>query len=89
MFRHLSKGGLGSWRLSCDIPSQMTLHVTLVLAAGFLALALFAGWRGARPPDPMRGPRMIPWRPIMVGSALGLILMLVHVVNLFGVQTGR
>ncbi|MCR5878755.1 hypothetical protein LRS04_10610 [Phenylobacterium sp. J367] len=67
----------------------MSLTLTLSLAAVFLALALFAGWRGARPPDLMKGPRLIPWRPIMVAGALGVIVMLVHAVNLLGVTTGR
>lgn len=67
----------------------MSLTETLALAAAFLALAVFAGWRGARPPNPLKGPRMVPWRPIMVAAAVGLILMLVHAVNLLGVTTGR
>ena len=45
------------------------------LAAGALALvAVFAGWRGARPPNLRRGPRMVPWRFLMVLSATGAIL---------------
>jgi hypothetical protein len=47
----------------------------LALAAAFAALAVFAGWRGARPPNPMKGPRMIPWRLIMVTSAAAAILL--------------
>jgi hypothetical protein len=31
---------------------------------------------------------MIPWRPIMVASAVALLLFLVHLVNLLGVTTG-
>ena len=62
----------------------MDLHATLVACAG-----VFAGWRGARPPNPHKGPRMIPWRLIMVTAAAGLLLMLVHAVNLLGVTTGR
>ena len=67
----------------------MTLSTTLALAAGFLALAVFAGWRGARPPDFTKGPRLIPWRGIMVFAAAGCLLFLVHAANLMGVQTGR
>ncbi|HEY8617197.1 hypothetical protein [Phenylobacterium sp.] len=67
----------------------MTLTVTFAAAAAFLGVAVFAGWRGAQPPNPLKGPRLMPWRPIMVAAAVGLILMLVHAVNLLGVQTGR
>lgn len=67
----------------------MDLQMTLAAAAGLAALGLFAGWRGARPPDPHRGPRMIPWRFIMLLAAAGAILMLVHAVNLMGFTTGR
>ncbi|ACG79180.1 conserved hypothetical protein [Phenylobacterium zucineum HLK1] len=63
--------------------------MTLAAAAGLAALGLFAGWRGARPPDPHRGPRMIPWRFLMLLAAAGAILMLVHAVNLMGFTTGR
>jgi hypothetical protein len=67
----------------------MSLALTLAIAAGLLALAVFAGWRGARPPNPLRGPRMIPWRMIMLLSAACLLPMLVHILNLVGVTTGR
>jgi hypothetical protein len=62
----------------------MTL-LAMLLSAG---LAVLAGWRGARPPDLIRGPRMIPWRPIMVASATALLVFAVHLVNLLGVTTG-
>ncbi|MET0273895.1 MAG: hypothetical protein ABW360_12985 [Phenylobacterium sp.] len=67
----------------------MSLSLTLILTVAFLALALFAGWRGARPPNPHKGPRLAPWRFIMLMSAAGVIVMLVHLVNLMGVTTGR
>jgi hypothetical protein len=67
----------------------MSLPITLGLLAAFAALALFAGWRGARPPDLSKGPRMAPWRLIMLTAAMGAVLMVVHAVNLLGVQTGR
>lgn len=62
---------------------------TLILAAVLLAIAVFSGWRGARKPDPNRGPRLIPWRMIMVLAAAVLLYLVVHMVNLAGVTTGR
>ena len=53
----------------------MTAGPLLAVAVALAALAGFAGWRGARPPDPMKGPRLIPWRPIMVLAATGAILI--------------
>ncbi|HVI31327.1 hypothetical protein [Phenylobacterium sp.] len=67
----------------------MSLPVTLALAAALAALTVFAGWRGARPPNPFRGPRMIPWRAIMVTAAAFLLIVVVHLLNLLGVKTGR
>lgn len=56
----------------------MDLRTTLALGAGLAALAAFAGWRGARPPNPMKGPRLIPWRAIMVFAAAAAVIVLVQ-----------
>ena len=53
----------------------MDMTLCASLAGALLALAAFAGWRGARPPDPRRGPRMIPWRPLMLVFATGALLL--------------
>ena len=42
-----------------------------------------------RPPDLQRGPRMIPWRLLMVSASTGVLIFVVHLVNLLGVTTGR
>lgn len=67
----------------------MDLPLTLAIAAALLVVAVASGWAGARPPNPHKGPRLLPYRLIMVTASAVLILMLVHVVNLLGVQTGR
>jgi hypothetical protein len=67
----------------------MDMPLTLTICAGLLAVALFAGWRGARPPNPHRGPRMMPWRFIMVTAAAGLLPMLVHLASLLGLTPSR
>lgn len=67
----------------------MSLPLTLAMIALFAALAAFAGWRGARPPDPRRGPRLTPWRFIMLLSVTAAIPCVVHLVNLLGLHTGR
>lgn len=67
----------------------MNLPVTAALFVGFLLLGIFAGWRGSRPSDPLKGVRMIPWRPLMVASTVAALLLLVHLANLVGIQTGR
>ena len=63
----------------------MTLPVTLAALVAVLALAVFAGWRGARPSQPHLGVRMMPWRWIMVLSAAALLVLLIHVGTLLGV----
>ena len=67
----------------------MDLPLTISAAVALLALALVCGWLGARPINVLKGPRMIPWRPLMMVCVVGLMLMVVHLFNLLGVQTGN
>lgn len=67
----------------------MDYPLTVSLLAAFIFVAVFCGWRGALPPNPLKGPRLIPWRPLMVLSSAGALLMLVHLANLAGLKTGR
>lgn len=66
----------------------MDLTATAAAAILFLILALLFGWLGARPINILKGPRLVPWRPMMMICVVGLMLMMVHLVNLLGVQTG-
>lgn len=52
----------------------MDTKLLIGLAAALAALAAFAGWRGARPPNPHRGPRLFPWRFVMLLAAACAIL---------------
>ena len=67
----------------------MGLVLTLSVLAALVWIALICGLRGARPADPARGPRLVPWRLLMLFSASGAVLLLVHLLNLLGLQTGR
>ena len=67
----------------------MDFKVTLGLFAAFVVAGVFCGWRGALPSQPAKGVRMVPWRPLMVANAIGAFIMLIHLVNLAGFQTGR
>lgn len=62
----------------------MTLTPTLILLAACLIVMVFAGWRGARPTDITRGPRMAPWRFLMLLSGALAFLVLIHVGTLMG-----
>lgn len=62
----------------------MTLTTTLILLGAAVAVMVFCGWRGARAPDPFKGPRMIPWRFLMIGAAAVAMLLLIHLATLFG-----
>lgn len=69
--------------------SPLPLVPTLVALAVSTALTAFFGWRGSRLPDPHKGARMLPHRFLMLLSAALVVLLLVHLVNLAGVPTGR
>ena len=60
----------------------MPLIPTLIALAALIGFGLFAGWRGARPPDLIRGPRLVPWRFLMIAAAAVALPLLVHLVRL-------
>lgn len=64
----------------------MDVRTLLGLASGFAAAAALAGWRGARPPDPFRGPRLIPWRMIMVFAAAAAVGLLGYGLRMLGIN---
>jgi len=67
----------------------MDLPVTIIALVILLALAVFCGWRGARPANILKGPRMMPWRPLMMLCVVAILLLTVHLLNLLGMQTGN
>ncbi|HEX3700999.1 MAG TPA: hypothetical protein VHV27_10030 [Phenylobacterium sp.] len=64
----------------------MDLATTLGLCGLVLALGGACGWLGARPPNPHRGPRLIPYRFIMVLCGAVLIYLAAHLLSLLGVR---
>ena len=68
---------------------DLSLPHTVILLAASAVLTVFFGWMGSRPTDPNKGPRMVPWRFLMLLGFTVALLMLVHVLNLVGFTTGQ
>lgn len=67
---------------------ELTLHTTLIWLAALAVLAAFSGYMGARPMSlKQAGPRMVPWRFIMLLAATAVIVLLVHLVSLLGLKS--
>lgn len=64
----------------------MNLKITLALGALLVAIGVASGWMGARPPNPHRGPRLLPYRFIMVLCGALLIYLAAHLLALFGLM---
>lgn len=73
--------GVGGFHLG-----RMTMSATLILLAALASLTAFAGWRGAQPPNLVKGPRMIPWRPLMIVFATGAVVTGAHLAALLAVM---
>ncbi len=67
----------------------MDMAITLGCVALGAALTAFFGWAGARPFDPVKGVRLVPYRFLMVLGAAFTLIFIVHLVNLMGVTTGH
>ncbi len=62
---------------------------TLALLAIGAGVSVFCGWRAERPHDIAKGPRFIPWTILMLTGVVFCLVMIVHLVNMAGVTTGR
>lgn len=65
------------------------LGVTIVSALAGVGIVALGAWRHGRPAEPMTHPRLIPWVWVMLLGATLALVMLVHLANLLGVETGR
>jgi len=59
----------------------MALTLTAVLLVAAVVLAGLFGWLGARPPNPLKGPRLVPYRLLMMLSAAAALLMAILVLG--------
>ena len=57
-------------------------NLTLCLVGAALLMAVFCGWRGARKPNPFKGPRLIPWSGLMALSVVFALFALFHFFDL-------
>jgi hypothetical protein len=62
----------------------MDVRTLFAVGGGLAAVALLAAWRGARPPDFAGGPRLVPWRFVMLVGAAGAIVFLFQAVRQAG-----
>jgi hypothetical protein len=65
---------------------EMDLPLTAILAVVCGLFAAGSGYMGARMPDPRRGPRMVPWRFLMLVAVLAAMLLVVHLLTLLGLK---
>jgi hypothetical protein len=65
----------------------MNLSITLVLLALGVTATGACGWMGARPKDYLK-PRLIPWQMLMLVCAVFVLVVCIHLLNLFGMTTG-
>ena len=65
----------------------MNLMITLGLLGFGLAWTVGCGWMGARPKDYLK-PRLIPWQILMLVGAVFVLVVAIHLLNLFGMNTG-
>ena len=69
------------------MPAELDWTLTMIALAACIGLFLVANQRASRPADPLK-PRWVPWKLIIVLSAFLAVVVLVHIANLLGVETG-
>lgn len=66
---------------------MLDLILTLTGLVGALGLGIVANWRAGLPWNDLK-PRRVPWRFVIILSGFVFMILLVHLVNLAGVETG-
>lgn len=68
---------------------ELTLPLTVILLIVSALVTAFFGWMGARPYNPTKGPRMVPWRFMMMMTFVVCLLMIVHLLTVTGLKTDQ
>ena len=68
---------------------DLSLTLTVILLVGAGLLTVLFGYLGQLPMDPRKGPRMMPWRFLMMMMFTVCIVLIVHLLNLAGIETGK
>ena len=67
----------------------MSLQSTILVLTLAVLVAAFCGWRGARTWNVVEGPRMIPWRFLMLLAFALALFMAKQVLELSGIHPQR
>ena len=62
--------------------------ISSALALGFIALGVFSHSKLGTVRKKDQRPHQVPWGLIMIGCVFGLFMIVVHILNLVGVETG-
>jgi len=66
----------------------MELMPTLLLIAASASLTGFAIWRDSKPRQNGKA-HWFSWKPVLMVSTVVLIVFIAHLLNLYGIETGR
>lgn len=66
---------------------MLDLILTLAGLVSMLVLGIVANWRAGLPWNDLK-PRRVPWGLVMIFAGFGFVILLVHLVNLAGLETG-
>lgn len=67
----------------------MSLQITILVLALAVAVTVFCGWRGARSWNVLEGPRMVPWRFLMLLAFTLALVMARQALELSGIHPQR
>ena len=68
-------------------PMELTLPLTVILAIVCALFTALFGYLGTRPMNVHKGPRMVPWTFFMLLTFTATLFLIVHLLNLVGIQT--
>ncbi len=66
----------------------MSLTLTVIILIIAVAIFAFGAWRDSRPREP-GNPTLFSWKPVYMIALVVSVVMLVHLANMFGIETGK
>jgi hypothetical protein len=67
----------------------MDLQTTLAVFAISIAATVFCGWRGARTWNVLQGPRLVPWRFLMLLAFTCALISGAYAMELMGIRAPK